>query len=224
MRIAIYGAGGFGREVLYQAQRAFPGAEFFFADDALAGSAVAGVLVVSVAEAAQADGALIAVQGGATRQKMAENCRRVGLPVLTMIAATAIVSPHVTIGEGAVLCEHAMLTGDAVIGRQFQCNIYSYVAHDCRVGDHVTFAPRVSCNGNVRIEDHVYVGTGAVIRNGTPERPIVIGKGATIGMGAVVTKSVAAGETVVGNPAKPMPRPHARASHIPGVPELTHTV
>ncbi|MNN76015.1 2,3,4,5-tetrahydropyridine-2,6-dicarboxylate N-acetyltransferase [compost metagenome] len=54
------------------------------------------------------------------------------------------------------------------------------------------------------IEDHVYIGTGAIIKQGTPERPILIGKGAVIGMGAVVTKSVAAGSVVVGNPAKPL--------------------
>lgn len=41
-----------------------------------------------------------------------------------------------------------------------------------------------------------------MIKQGTPEKPLVIGKGAIVGMGAVVTKSVAAGTTVVGNPAR----------------------
>ena len=36
------------------------------------------------------------------------------------------------------------------------------------------------------------------------KQPLVIGRGATVGMGAVVTKDVAAGSTVVGNPARPM--------------------
>ena len=43
------------------------------------------------------------------------------------------------------------------------------------------------------------VGTGAVILPG-----VTIGAGATVGAGAVVTKDVADGETVVGNPATPM--------------------
>ena len=88
------------------------------------------------------------------------------------------------------------------IGTHFHANIYSYVAHDCVIGDYVTFAPRVSCNGNVHIEDDVYIGTGAVIEQGTPDKPLVIGKGATIGMGAVVTKDVPPGAVVVGNPAR----------------------
>ncbi|RME98758.1 MAG: acetyltransferase, partial [Alphaproteobacteria bacterium] len=46
----------------------------------------------------------------------------------------------------------------------------------------------------------------AVIRPGKPGEPIVIGAGATVGMGAVVTRSVPPGETVVGNPARPLRR------------------
>lgn len=48
----------------------------------------------------------------------------------------------------------------------------------------------------------VWVGAGAVLRQGKPGKPLVIGKGAVVGMGAVVTKDVAAGVTVVGNPAR----------------------
>ncbi len=43
------------------------------------------------------------------------------------------------------------------------------------------------------------VGTGAVILPG-----VTIGAGAIVGAGAVVTKDVADGETVVGNPARPL--------------------
>ena len=109
---------------------------------------------------------------------------------------------NIEIGEGRLLCPFVSITSNIKIGKFFHANIYSYVAHDCVIGDYVTFAPGVKCNGNIHIEDHAYIGTGAVIKQGTPDKPLVIGKGAVVGMGAVVTKSVPAGVTVVGNPAR----------------------
>jgi acetyltransferase-like isoleucine patch superfamily enzyme len=111
---------------------------------------------------------------------------------------------EVLLGEGAILSPFVTLTSNIRIGRHFHANLYSYVEHDCVIGDFVTFAPAVKCNGNVHIGDHAYIGAGAVIRQGKPGKPLVIGKGAVIGMGAVVTRDVSPGVTVVGNPARPL--------------------
>lgn len=105
------------------------------------------------------------------------------------------------LGIGSVFCPNSIVTSNVRIGKFFQCNIYSYVAHDCVIGDYVTFAPSVKCNGNVVIGNYAYIGTGAIIRNGKPGDPIMIGEGAVVGMGAVVTKNVPRGVTVFGNPA-----------------------
>ena len=94
-----------------------------------------------------------------------------------------------------------MATGDSQIGKHFHCNIYSYVAHDCRLGDFVTFAPQVCCNGRVQIDDHAYIGTGAMLKQGDHRKPLKIGRGAIVGMGAVVLKDVPDGAVVAGNPA-----------------------
>jgi maltose O-acetyltransferase len=49
------------------------------------------------------------------------------------------------------------------------------------------------------VERRASLGSGAVILGG-----VRIGEAAIIGAGAVVTRDVAPGETVVGNPARPL--------------------
>ncbi len=146
----------------------------------------------------------IAIASSIARESLAKNCLRSGAMPLSIAAPNSIQYDEIKIGEGAIICANTMLTSNITIGRFFHLNIYSYVEHDCVIGDFVTFGPSVRCNGNVHIESHVYIGAGAIIKQGTKDRPLVIGRGATIGMGAVVTRDVPAYTTVVGVPAKPI--------------------
>lgn len=144
----------------------------------------------------------VAIANSAVRQALADRCVAGGIAPFSVIADNAVIMDDVEIGEGSVLGPFVTLTSNIKIGRQFHANLYCYVEHDCVIGDYVTFAPGVKCNGNVTIEDFAYIGSGAVMRQGNPGDPLVIGRGAVVGMGAVVTKSVPPGVTVVGNPAR----------------------
>lgn len=124
--------------------------------------------------------------------------------LLSVFSPHSLILDKTFIDDGAILSPYTVVTSNTTIGRCFYANVFSYIAHDCIVGDFVTIAAGVRCNGNVHIDDYVYIGAGVVIRDGSKNKPIKIGKGATIGMGAVVTKSVPAGEIVIGNPARPM--------------------
>lgn len=117
------------------------------------------------------------------------------------IHSSCFISKKAKIGEGAIICPFVTITSNAKIGVNFQANIYSYIAHDCTIGDNVTFAPAVKCNGNIEIGDNVYIGTGVIIKQGKNNKPLKIGKNATIGAGAYVTKDIPDGMTVFGNPA-----------------------
>lgn len=146
----------------------------------------------------------IAIGDSKVRERIASILIEAGAVPFTIKSHNSMQYDTSHIDNSAILCPFTCITADAKIGKFFHANIYSYVAHDCTIGDYVTFAPGAKCNGNVVIGNHVYVGTGAMIKQGTPKRPITIGDGAVIGMGAVVTKSVPPGVTVFGNPAKPL--------------------
>lgn len=206
--VGVVGAGGCGRGILplLRSHRSVTaGARLVFVDDAASNSVVNGHMCVSTEQFIAFSGSKMAVIGIANsqvRQRVAEQLEANGVQFIQAKAANCVVFDEVAIGDGACLSPFVTLTANVTIGRHFHANLYSYVEHDCCIGDFVTFAPGVHCNGNVVIESHAYIGAGAMIKQGRPGAPITIGAGATVGMGAVVTRSVPAGVTVVGNPAR----------------------
>ena len=207
---AVYGASGCGRSLMPIAREHMTTSDtIYFIDDAVTTEQqVNGYKAINYGmfKAIESDekNVLIAIANSNIRQKLAEKLTNDGINIWTVKSQSTVIMDNVIIGNGAALSPFVTIGANAIIGRCFHANLYSYVEHDCVIGDFVTFAPRVSCNGNVHIEDHAYIGTGAVLRQGTPDKPLIIGKGAIVGMGAVVTKDVPAGVTVVGNPARPL--------------------
>jgi sugar O-acyltransferase (sialic acid O-acetyltransferase NeuD family) len=181
----------------------YPQAELIFIDDGQAPGHVNRHDIVTwndfLEYQAEEKAVSIAIAASKTRQMIAEKCNAAEVALIEARAASVVQLDGVVIGIGACLSPFVTLTSNIRIGRCFHANLYSYVEHDCVIGDFVTFAPGAKVNGNVTIGDHAYIGSGAIIRQG-----ITIGAGAIVGMGAVVTRDVLPGVTVVGNPAKPL--------------------
>ncbi|ENV65272.1 acetyltransferase [Acinetobacter junii] len=210
---AIYGASGCGRSLMpvarQQLQRDGLTAELYFIDDRFDQPTVwNGHPAVNYATFQQLQASskhvVIAIANSRIREKIALQLQQDEIKMWSICADNVVLMDEVDLGEGSALSPFVTVTSNIRIGKCFHANLYSYVEHDCLIGDYVTFAPGVKCNGNIHIHDHAYIGAGAVIKQGTPNQPLVIGQGAVVGMGAVVTKSVPAGVTVVGNPARIM--------------------
>ncbi len=126
-----------------------------------------------------------------------------------------------TIGAYSRVGAFVEIQRDVTIGDNCKISTHSFICSGVRIGDRVfighgvTFTndkhPR-ACNADgspkgpgdwtmseTFVEDDASIGSGATILCG-----IRIGKGAMIGAGAVVTRDVPAGTTVIGNPAKPV--------------------
>ena len=208
---AIYGASGCGRSLMpvarAQLKRLGNPAEIVFIDDSLVTETIinshrAMSYAAFKAHPATQKQVLIAIANSQVREKISKQLEQDAIELWTVQADNVVLMDEVEIATGAALSPFVSITSNIKIGKCFHANLYCYVEHDCVIGDFVTFAPGVQCNGNIHIHDHAYIGAGAVIKQGTPDQPLVIGKGAVVGMGAVVTKSVPAGVTVVGNPAR----------------------
>ena len=202
MDFAVFGMGGFAREVAVAAARRFD--KVVFVTDRNVTSKRCGPFTVlgfdQFCDLSARPPIVVALADFQTRESLTQLCMNRGLEFGSFEAETALISGSV--GCGAIFCDYTIVTADVHIGKHFHCNIYSYVAHDCIIGDYVTFAPRVSCNGNVHIGDKAYVGTGSIIVPGTVDAPMKIGEGAVVGAGAVVTKPVEPYTMVVGAPAR----------------------
>lgn len=225
MLIGIVGCGGFGREVMPLLRESLGRTQIratpvFVETTTAPGVVVNGYPVMSEQEFLGAEDKdkrfNIAIANSRVRETIAKRFIEAGVQPMSLCSLQTTVYDENSVGEGSIICAGGIVTSNVSIGRFFHCNVQSYVAHDCVIGDFVTFAPRVTCNGNIVVEDHAYIGAGAVIKQGTNKRPLRIGRGAVVGMGAVVTKDVPDGEIWVGNPAAPLER-RSRQSSESGV-------
>jgi len=209
--IAIYGASGFGRELAWLIQScAEKGMNYHLAcfiddNEEKQGTMLNNIPVLSL-EDTKKQYPEAAVAGGIgnpkIREKLMNKAAAEGFAFETIIHPDTERSEWIEIGKGVVICAGNILTTNIRLGDHVQINLGCTIGHDVVMGDYTTLAPGVHVSGWVRFGKRVYVGTGAVIINGTEENPLAIGDDAVIGAGACVTKSVPPGETRGGGTGK----------------------
>lgn len=208
--IAVYGSGGSGREVAWLAQICgFQVLCFIDDDSSKIGRTVNEIPVMSIGQvAARFPNVPVAAGIGCPSAREAVIAR----VVRHQLVPAALVHPGVersrwvTFGTGVVICAGSILTTNIIVGDHVQINVDCSISHDVHLGDYATLAPGVHVSGFVTIGKRVQIGTGAAIINGTPAAPLTIGDDVVVGAGACVTRSVEAGLTVVGVPARPIAR------------------
>ncbi|PCI48060.1 MAG: sugar O-acyltransferase [Alphaproteobacteria bacterium] len=106
--------------------------------------------------------------------------------------------------RGVIIAAGCRITNNIDFGDFILLNLNVTVGHDTIIGDFVSAMPSANISGNVDVKSGVYIGTGSAIIHGGNDVKLIIGEGSVVGAGAVVTKDVPSGVTVVGIPAKPL--------------------
>ncbi len=202
-QLIIIGAGGFGREVLFLAQRLGINIKGFLADTpALQGTSVDNIPVIGTIDqwTEHTDATFVVAIGSPKgRQAVIAKMNQLGTPKFTtLVDPSAIIGKKVDIEAGSIICAGVICTTNIKIGKNVILNLNTTVGHDTQIGDYCTLAPGVNISGNTHLCDGVEIGTGASLRE-----KLTLGDGCIVGMGSVVVKDVAAGSVVYGNPAIP---------------------
>lgn len=206
-KIAVFGAGGFGREVkmlIDQLNAISMTYEFvgYFDDGVAIGTMVNGYPVLGGREElnayAQPLCVAFAVGNPATKKKIIDNITNEKVSYPSLIHPNVLIgNDDVSIGEGCIICAGCIITINIAIGNFVILNLGCTVGHDTVIEDYASFMPGVNISGEVRIKEGVYVGTGAKIIN-----QLEIGRYTIVGAGAVVSKTLPDECTAVGIPAK----------------------
>ena len=104
-----------------------------------------------------------------------------------------------TVSRGVLICANVVATVNVSFKEFSIINLSCTIGHEAVIGRSTTLNPTVNISGGVTLGENVLVGTGAQVL-----QYMDVGSNSTIGAGAVVTKPVVSGTTVVGIPAKPL--------------------
>ena len=120
------------------------------------------------------------------RMRLYQYVTQLGLQLPIIIAPTAHVSRHATLGAGTIVMHGAIVNAGANLGNNCIINSRALLEHDTSVEDHCHISTGAILNGDVMVGTGSFVGSGSVVREG-----VSIGHGCLVGMGLSVRHNLA---------------------------------
>jgi sugar O-acyltransferase (sialic acid O-acetyltransferase NeuD family) len=206
-KIAIFGAGGFGREVAFLIKdinkKNYQWEIIGFFDNAKKGEIVNDYKVFGGLEELNKIKEelylVIAIGTSISKKNVVEKIKNPLVKFPILIHPSVIISDRVEIGEGSIICAGNIITTNIRIGKHVIINLDCTIGHDAIINDYCSLMPSVNVSGETEIGECSFLGTGSLIIN---QRKV--GKNVIIGAGSSVIKDIPDDCTAIGSPAKPI--------------------
>jgi sugar O-acyltransferase (sialic acid O-acetyltransferase NeuD family) len=207
-KLAIYGAGGFGREtavMIHQINGTRSTWELigYFDDGLTKGGEVDGLRIlggINELNSYPRDiDVCVAVADPSIRTNLVKRITnaRINFPVVAHPNAIVGDTERNKFGRGSIITAGVIFTTGVEVGEFCIVNLSSTIGHDVKLGACCTVMPACSISGNVSIGPCCVLGTGSRIIQG-----ISIGENCMIAAGSVVTKSFGSNLKLLGVPAR----------------------
>jgi sugar O-acyltransferase (sialic acid O-acetyltransferase NeuD family) len=115
------------------------------------------------------------------RIRLYEQVVALGFQLPTIIAPSAYVSRHATLGAGTIVMHGSIVNAGASVGKNCIINTRALLEHDAIVADHCHISTGAILNGNTAIGSGSFVGSGSIIKEGAS-----LGQCCLVGMGLAV--------------------------------------
>lgn len=203
-KIAIIGAGGFGREVYSIINKAEYEIVGFIDNNydhhsELPAPVIGGDdIIPHLIKKNIAEAVCIAIGNMQVRSKLFSLAKNAGLKIPAIIHSSAIILTKKEISDGVIIYPQVVVMDNCKIGNGVLLNSAVTLGHDVTIGNFSNINPGVNLAGRIEIGKHTMVGIGTCIREN-----LSIGDKVIIGAGSVVVKNVESDQTVFGVPAAP---------------------
>lgn len=196
MNKAIFGAGGFGREIYWSLSDLERINTIFFVEDQYFNGKNQMIRPISEFDPDEYE-LIIAIADPKIREKIVNSLPHNTKYFTHIHKSVQIHDPSIIIGEGSVICAGSIITTNIVLGKHTHLNLQTTIGHDTVIGDYFTTAPGSKISGNCKIGNQVYVGTNSSIKE-----KLSICDNVTLGLNCGVVKNIDEPGTYVGTPAK----------------------
>jgi len=208
--IVLVGAGGLGREVLFQlweinkVEMKYNILGFIDDNETLIGTNINGVPVIGrvtdLLDYSEDLCVAICVANPSVRRSIADilsQNSKISFP--SIIAPDLRCSEYVRFGKGCIISFSNIITIDINIMDFVLISNACTIGHDSVIDDYATIYNAVNISGNVKIGSCTEIGTGTKIIQG-----VSVGDNTVLGAGSVVVHNIPKACTAVGIPARPI--------------------